>query len=1090
MTDFRNPVETSVMKETLRCIDFDMQGNRVGTRCLDNQNNTAPERSCSPCPGRCQAGGFLYPRSKRGDGTIHFHQGIDLTPSNAKLGPQTPADAADREAHGVRILSVCAGQVKYVKSSYTNDSPTAGSTYGNVVVIEESGGRRRHFLYAHCHRVLVEERAYVTEGQPIAIVGRTGIVDNRIKDHLHFEVAEGRLPLRAGAADETKPGIAGGVRVDPLTVLRELGPWGMSQVCLPNAKVAVKKEVVRAHADLEGSAHGRFPLGSNNLWHGGIHLRVSADADLHAPFDGEIIAFRLDPDAQNAYKAYGSTNFVLMRHEIAESVAQRFRGGTPEKAQRKASTERKPGVGKGTANEPADVLDVKRWLNERSHPGTGRRYYDPDPPSDVRTPTVSSALIAAIEAFQRDELGYSKGLDFLQKGGTAWSALKPEESAPPLDDAQASPETSEEDATKNEFDPARTVYSLFMHVEALPLDDDTVTRFPWLTEVVLEPSGESEKATEQEAVGAEGDESDVEVDTDAESDATRRLSTEKVGPEAWLGFAADPEDVKWVQRQLRRHYAELYAGGVTGLYDEATTEGIRAVQNAHHPDHRKLKDGPGYVMRGGGTERLLRKSTSSPRDAGGTSKGRASKPRLDPEFVRRASTVGGDGLAPIFVDQHIPVRAGQALWAAAKPVEQITWEPLPGQQPRLLSPTHWEIFSEQALFADWAELEDDDSDIAAPKKLIQMAEEFDDGASFRKDGIVSEDELAEFYRTRQARELRRAQVRFRTEWSWHVDEVARHLEDLGFDTDHYVDAVTPYQWYPVVFGDEEKWVVWHYHPIEFVATYQAELDEIRAEQTALVDPKNFGAVDVKVYGRDGRVLPGVDVELSGESKASSRTDGEGMARFSWVRLGTSTLVLKGGGEQEVVDVESEKTAFVTFNTSRERTKVKLRVSARTARSPQGQGLAKIPIAAKNIETGQVTTATTQAGGSVDLDLEVGEYEVSTSVSGYSTERIVLADKSRQRVELLRAVSYTVWVQYNKQPRNDIAVAVLDEGGLLVAGGVTEGEGTFVAELAPGTYHFVVGAMKSVKKTVSGGSTRLLRKLEHDAGVPPEPSAMR
>jgi hypothetical protein len=62
----------------------------------------------------------------------------------------------------------------------------------------------------------------------------------------------------------------------------------------------------------EASAGGWYPLGASRTWHGGVHLYGNAGAEVHSIAPGEIVACRLaDPEE----RAYGSRNFVLVRHE-------------------------------------------------------------------------------------------------------------------------------------------------------------------------------------------------------------------------------------------------------------------------------------------------------------------------------------------------------------------------------------------------------------------------------------------------------------------------------------------------------------------------------------------------------------------------------------------------------------------------------------------------------------------------------------------------------------------------------------------------------------------------------------------------------
>lgn len=75
------------------------------------------------------------------------------------------------------------------------------------------------------------------------------------------------------------------------------------------------------HKANELKADGGFfpvgPWGEARLWHGGIHLTGKAGAPVFAPFPGRLVAARM-----GASSAVGSTNFVLLRHEMSLGSAK------------------------------------------------------------------------------------------------------------------------------------------------------------------------------------------------------------------------------------------------------------------------------------------------------------------------------------------------------------------------------------------------------------------------------------------------------------------------------------------------------------------------------------------------------------------------------------------------------------------------------------------------------------------------------------------------------------------------------------------------------------------------------------------------
>lgn len=76
------------------------------------------------------------------------------------------------------------------------------------------------------------------------------------------------------------------------------------------------------HTEMMGHG-GYFPLGANTVWHGGIHLHVPEGHSVTAPFKGKVIAARLPGDPKKAISHYGSTNFILLQHDIDGATLNR-----------------------------------------------------------------------------------------------------------------------------------------------------------------------------------------------------------------------------------------------------------------------------------------------------------------------------------------------------------------------------------------------------------------------------------------------------------------------------------------------------------------------------------------------------------------------------------------------------------------------------------------------------------------------------------------------------------------------------------------------------------------------------------------------
>ena len=90
-------------------------------------------------------------------GNLDFHNGIDIA-----------------APYGQEILAVLPGVVKKVGEN---------SIYGNYLVLRHAHNLKT--LYAHCSQILVKEGEKVSQGQPLAEVGRSGMATG---PHLHFAV--------------------------------------------------------------------------------------------------------------------------------------------------------------------------------------------------------------------------------------------------------------------------------------------------------------------------------------------------------------------------------------------------------------------------------------------------------------------------------------------------------------------------------------------------------------------------------------------------------------------------------------------------------------------------------------------------------------------------------------------------------------------------------------------------------------------------------------------------------------------------------------------------------------------------------------
>ena len=84
--------------------------------------------------------------------------------------------------HGQKIVAAAPGRVIY------SDDRMRG--YGNTVILDHGKGYQS--LYAHNSRLLVRAGEKVAQGQPIAVMGKSG---NATGEHCHFEIRKDRVPV-------------------------------------------------------------------------------------------------------------------------------------------------------------------------------------------------------------------------------------------------------------------------------------------------------------------------------------------------------------------------------------------------------------------------------------------------------------------------------------------------------------------------------------------------------------------------------------------------------------------------------------------------------------------------------------------------------------------------------------------------------------------------------------------------------------------------------------------------------------------------------------------------------------------------------
>lgn len=74
------------------------------------------------------------------------------------------------------------------------------------------------------------------------------------------------------------------------------------------------------HTELEHT-NGFYPIGTNTVWHGGVHVYTAKGSRVVACAPGRIVAARLGGSPQTANGELGSRNFILVRHELEAKPA-------------------------------------------------------------------------------------------------------------------------------------------------------------------------------------------------------------------------------------------------------------------------------------------------------------------------------------------------------------------------------------------------------------------------------------------------------------------------------------------------------------------------------------------------------------------------------------------------------------------------------------------------------------------------------------------------------------------------------------------------------------------------------------------------
>ena len=1015
-----------------------------------------------------------------------------------------------RIAGELPILAVLDGEVVHAEHEDVGD-------YGRTVVIKSKAEVRGvekevWHLYSHCSVILVAVGKDVFAGDTIGYVGWSGNA-GRSNPHLHFEIATSRLPTKGGLAHETTPA-SKGIRIDPREFLRSLPPFE-TRVFVPKAEKPTELDatlVTDLHDLVETSPHGGyFPLGANNTWHGGVHLPFLGEERVFCPLEGQIVAARLDPDPATSLRQHGSTNFILVRHELRSRLYHQLRGttapspepsggggggggGAPTKPPKKA------GVGGNYDNDPDLVERARQRLKAKGHYPT-----EVDPPT-LEPGAVEPALIEALEAFQatlEPPKGYAPWPDgSMRYEGFTWDALfegAPEE-GPSHPDDDTDPDPPHEPAGEDDSlparpppppqDPARVVYSLFMHLAAETFTDALAERFPWLQRAqLLEVPKVLPPGVDADLEAARKHREDL-----AEASSHRITKTVGRGDE-------NPDDVQWVRKRLRR-LDVLPEDDESGTYDDALRDAILVFQKTRvHPKRPSMAHG--VISRGRKTDIALRRSR---RQLGIDPPGPPTT--IDPLVRALLCERGVDGMSRVLSGLRVPVAAGDPLWS---PGEAGGFADDGGVD--VGRRVHWGMFSEHPIFVDghedWASIVDPNEDLTvdAPRALIDLVADWPVGnplEALPPDGIIDPNELAAFYGDAASDFLRRRQCQFRTEWGLDVGATVARLKDQGWaGSDGLGASLLPYQWWfdavDVLPADTH---VWHYNPIEFLGACHQALDALAP--TPPKSREHYGSVLVRVVNVHGGPAVAVEVQLIDEegtvhaavTGAPLRNgSGGGVVDFPNVREGACTLVLTQSGDAHPLvhahirpgwdaNTVSIATAFDGPDPVRGHVSVTVRRLG---------AIFKTPVELQLVDpTGRIVDVQTSKNAKARFeDVVVGDYVVR-SVDGESEPALAVLDRARTVNVVVRRkaepADLRVTVLHLGSPAPHVEVRVTDAktGEVAVGGlGQTDDEGRCLFALRRGVHHVRVGKAKEHINLLPGHPNEALLEVD-GALLPDEP----
>jgi len=569
-------------------------------------------------------------------------------------------------------------------------------------------------------------------------------------------------------------------------------------------------------------AGGYYPLGTNTVWHGGLHIHTDKPGTpIYACADGVIVAASLAETKKKAHAHYGSCSFILIRH-LFHGAKPNYKNTLIEGHRLQRELERKYQNKDNPGDRYRDPFDGYN-KSTAAIANKGPKYVDD---SDRYVCSTCSAKVLERSGYQKCASG-----ETVYKRVNIFGIPSPE-----LKDAVDDSSNAKHGWTKG------VVYALLTAeaAEGIPVQGTEIDDFDDLL-----PGDFVEYWWKTGSYPWRGGHA-VQVDEHFGKGMVKVHSSHK----STKGICVLPSTIDLNTKH--KAYAVRPSGNRTEIYYSLYI----------HLNNGQIEGADGYLNKvkwlekwvGGKNTVTVKGSskmywvyegtTKAPKEIGEFTEGshltkkktvgswEKVRFRTDDPNVSFNNPSGGDhALAYVaatalkahndtskisdlrdgkVVEPNITVEAGEQIWESGEYGS-------PGYRGNLV---HWEIFSENNLFppdqfSDWKQVEDDDEDFTMDcEKILNMVEQ----EWFGLNSVLTFEEIKDFYSSQntKVRELRRTACKFITEWG--IPDLQKAIDNLRgtWFTGHLEEHIRPYLWWTkskALPQEKSKRKVWHYNPI-------------------------------------------------------------------------------------------------------------------------------------------------------------------------------------------------------------------------------------------------------------------------------------